>query len=119
MNPTVLCSPPSEVLNWMNEALGLSWVQIAEYLDASTRSVQRWRAGTMESSEKHTQRLDEVDKLRWWVGRVFRDDPEAGRRWLTTRQPGFGGKAPVHLVVRGDGRKVIAVLASDETGAFP
>jgi len=118
MKPAVLCSPPSEIVNWMNEALGLSWTQIADYFDASTRTVQRWRAGEVEPSEKHAQRLDEIDELRWWVTRVFQDDPALGRQWLATRQTGFGGKAPLHLIVQGHTRRVIAVLAADETGTF-
>lgn len=118
MAPTVLCSPPSDVLAWMKENLGLSWGQVAQYFDASPRTVQRWRAGKTEPSDRNAAALDEIDELRWWVGRVFDHDREAGTRWLTTRQVGFQGKAPVHLVMRGDVQQVISVLAADETGAF-
>jgi hypothetical protein len=118
MAPTVLCSPPSEVLSWMKENLSLSWGQVAQYFDASPRTVQRWRAGETEPSERNAATLDEIDELRWWVGRVFEHDPKAGAEWLTSRQVGFHGKAPVHLVMRGEVRRVIGVLAGDETGAF-
>lgn len=118
MSSTVLCSPPSDVLAWMKDHLGLSWNQVARYFGTSTRTVQRWRAGDTEPSDRHVPSLDELDELKWWVERVFRHDPDAGSHWLTTRQAGFEGKAPVHLVLRGDARQVIAVLAADETGAF-
>lgn len=105
------------VLEWAHDELGLTWDEVAGALDASTRTLQRWREGETAPSRENLRALEELDELRFWLETLFEDDPDAATEWMSTRLVDLRGKTPLQALRAGHTETLNAMLATVHAGA--
>ena len=110
-----------ETLAWFH-ALWLTWEEIAEALDTSSRSIQRWREHETSPARESLKAVERLDELRFWLCKVFDTEvPEEDGEmieWLHTRLEDLHGKTPREALLAGNVELLIEMLASVHTGAF-
>jgi transcriptional regulator with XRE-family HTH domain len=107
----------NEVLDWLHEALGLTWPEVARALGADRRTIDRWRRGRGAPNAEHRHSLADIHDLRQLLGLVFPDD-DSSQDWLHDPVPFFHGDAPISLIRGGRIDDVVGVLAGAYSGAF-
>lgn len=114
---TLLEMTPSQALDALHEATGLSEEELAGALAASHRTVQRWRAGTAYPQQLARQRLAELLRLQRRVQETF-EDPDAVRRWFQSQSRYLGGITPAEAVRVGRLDRAEAALEALDSGIF-
>lgn len=92
-------------------------VDIAEVLDATSRSVMRWQQGEVTPRRDTVDRLLELKAVLDLAQKVMR--PESVRLWLRSPIPALGYERPLDLVRNGEFRRVIASLTALAEGVTP
>jgi DNA-binding XRE family transcriptional regulator len=90
---------------------------LADALEVSRRSVQRYSNGDSNPTRKVMKKIADLRDLSILLDEVF-VDREAAVRWLNTSVPVLKGRRPVDLIRRGELDQVISALASVYSGAF-
>jgi hypothetical protein len=80
--------------------LGITRGELATALDASERSVARWRAGQAYPQYESRARLEEMLALADRLQASF-PGPAAVAGWLRAPSGSFGGLAPIDAMLRG------------------
>jgi hypothetical protein len=93
-------APLAPLIERLTAELGLSRAEFAEALDASERSVARWKVGGSYPQYEARARLEEMTALADRLHASFPDDA-AGAAWLRAPSGYFGGLAPLDAFLRG------------------
>jgi transcriptional regulator with XRE-family HTH domain len=116
-SPAILDITPSQALDSLQEATGLSDEELADALGASHRTIQRWRAGTAYPQQLARQRLAELLRLQRRVQETF-EEPDAVRRWFHSQSRYLGGITPAEAVRVGRLDRAEAALEALDSGIF-
>ncbi|MGZ4617129.1 MAG: helix-turn-helix domain-containing protein [Frankiaceae bacterium] len=102
---------PAQVAVWLEENLGLSQQQLAELVGSSTRTWQRWLAGTQPDPEQLV-RLRRIARLAMHLRHALTGPGVA--RWFVRPHPLLKGGAgrPIDLLDDPEGYQKLLVLAS-------
>ncbi|MCL5110581.1 MAG: DUF2384 domain-containing protein [Chloroflexi bacterium] len=117
MASTVLELPPHRAVEQLEVELGLSQGDIAAALDASPRTVARWRGGQSYPQREVRGRLNALLDLRHRLLETFAT-AEAARAWLRTANRYLGGLAPGEALRAGRLDRVEAALEALGSGVF-
>ncbi len=105
----VVSNPLAPLIDRLMTELGLSRAEFAAALDASERSVARWRAGEHVPQYEARARLEEMTALADRMQASFADSAAAAA-WLRAPIGQSGGKAPLDAFLRGRFDAVEAAL---------
>ena len=96
----MVAAPLAPLIERLIAELGLSRAELATALDASERSVARWKRGENYPQYEARARLEEMTAL---ADRLHASFPETagGAAWLRVPSEYFGGLAPVDAFLRG------------------
>jgi transcriptional regulator with XRE-family HTH domain len=108
---------PGRAVEQLMGDLGLSKKELADALDATPRTLERWRAGGTYPQRDTRRRLAELVELDRHLQETF-DDREAVRRWLSSPSRYLGGLRPVEAVRVGRVDRVEAALEALDSGVF-
>lgn len=106
----------SSTVQWAHDYLDLTWDEVGTMLGTTSRTTQRWRDRETAPNRTHSERLEALDELRFWIEEVFEDE-SAARDWLQTRLVDLGGKTPLQRIKAGDIRTISEFLATFHVGA--
>lgn len=109
-------SATTSTLEYFNEDLGMTWAAISDSIDASGKTVKRWRRRKHVPSPEHQRRVEKMSELRHLLREIF-GDPEHQQEWLHSSVPRFNGRRPISLLREGKIDEVIGLLAALESGA--
>lgn len=96
---------------------GLSARELADALDATPRTIERWRAEGMHPQRKTQRRLAELLDLNRHLLETF-GEREAVRTWLEAPSRYLGGLKPIEAVRVGRFDRVEATLEALDSGVF-
>lgn len=105
------------VLDRLIADLGITRGELALALDASERSVARWRKGEAFPQYESRMRLEEMAALSDRLQESFANQA-AVAGWLRAPSGYFGGLAPIDAMLRGRFDAVGAALDALEAGSF-
>ncbi len=91
--------------------------ELAEALNASPRTIERWRAEGMNPQRKNQRRIAELLVLNRHLSETFKDR-EAARAWLESPSRYLGGLRPIEAVRVGRFERVEAALEALDSGVF-
>jgi transcriptional regulator with XRE-family HTH domain len=111
----MVAAPLAPLIERLISELGLSQAEFAEALDASERSVARWKVGGSYPQYEARARLEEMTALADRLQRSF-PDAAAGAAWLRAPSAYFGGSAPLEAFLRGRFAAVEAALDAFDAG---
>jgi transcriptional regulator with XRE-family HTH domain len=117
MASTLLEMPPHRAIEQLRSELGLSREDIARALDASPRSIERWRGGETYPQREVRRRLTALLNLQHHLLETF-STAEAARGWLHAANRYLGGLAPVDALRVGRFDRVEAALEALDSGVF-
>lgn len=86
----------------------LSYDEIAEIVDASTRSVSRWSTGAAEPQKLSRQRLLELAYVAEELRSVLK--PEDANLWILSPNKLLDGDSPAQRINTGDFRSVVGLI---------
>ena len=110
-------APLAPIIERLTAELGLSRAEFASALDASERSVARWKTGQHVPQHESSARLEEMTALADRLRDAF-PDRTAAIAWLRAPSASFGGLPPVDALLRGHFGAVEAALEAVESGTF-
>ena len=113
----MVAAPLAPLIERLTAELGLSRAEFAAAVDASERSVARWKAGEHVPQYESRARLEEMTALADRL-RVSFPDRAAAIAWLRAPSASFGGLPPVDAVLRGRFGAVEAALAAFDAGRY-
>ncbi len=108
---------PGQAVERLMGDLGLSKKELADALDATPRTLERWRTGGTYPQRDTRRRLAELVELDRHLRETF-EDREAVRRWLSSPNRYLGGLTPVEAVRVGRVDRVEAALEALDSGVF-
>lgn len=114
---TALNVTPKQALEQLERDLGLSTQELAGALDASPRSLERWRTSGTHPQRETRQRLAALIALDHRLRESFKN-PRAIRSWLHTPNRYLGGITPAEAVRVGRVDRVEAALEALDSGVF-
>ena len=114
---TVLDMAPRRVLEQVQSDLGLSDAELATALDATPRTIERWRTGMSYPQIEQRRRLGKLLELTRQLRETF-TTPEAIRTWLRAPNRYLGGLTPADAVRVGRIDRAEAALEALATGVF-
>jgi len=100
-------------LRALRDRLGLSQERLARVLDVSSRSVERWEAGTLPSDRRVIQLLDRLDEIATLGTEVYGADLA---RFMRLPRRALGGRTAAGALVAGDIDEVLGLLARTAEG---
>lgn len=108
---------PARAVEQLLEDLGLSRREMAEALDATPRTLERWRSGGTYPQVETRRRLAALLALDDRLKDTFAER-EAVRAWITTPSRYLGGLTPAEAVRVGRVDRVEAALEALDSGVF-
>jgi transcriptional regulator with XRE-family HTH domain len=108
---------PGRAVEMLEQGLGLSRGELAGFLGASARTVERWRTGRTYPQHEMRERLAGLIDLERHLGETF-DDTEAVRSWMRSGNPYLGGLTPLEVLHAGRPDRVRAALEALDSGVF-
>ncbi len=108
---------PAQAVERLEGDLGLSRGELAAALDATSRTLERWRAGTTHPQRDSRRRLAALLNLDEHLRDTF-TDREAAREWLRAPNPYLGGLTPADALRAGRADRVEAALEALDSGVF-
>jgi putative toxin-antitoxin system antitoxin component (TIGR02293 family) len=108
---------PAQAVERLEEDLGLTRGELAAALDATPRTLERWRAGATHPQRDARQRLAALLNLDEHLRDTF-TDREAAREWLRAPSPYLGGLTPADALRAGRADRVEAALEALDSGIF-
>lgn len=105
------------LIDQLTTELGISKGDLALALDASERTVARWKTGETFPQHESRARLEALLKLSERLRGAFVDDA-AVAVWLHAPSGYFGGLAPIDAMLRGRFDAVEAALDALDAGIF-
>jgi transcriptional regulator with XRE-family HTH domain len=108
---------PGQAVERLMGGLGLSKKELADALDATPRTLERWRTGGTYPQRDTRRRLAELVELDYHLRETF-EDREAVQRWLSSPNRYLGGLTPVEAVRVGRVDRVEAALEALDSGVF-
>jgi transcriptional regulator with XRE-family HTH domain len=108
---------PSQAIAQLERDLHLSPSELADALNASPRTVERWRASETYPQRDARQRLAELIALDTRLHDTF-DSPDAIRTWLHSSNRYLGGITPAEAARIGRIDRVEAALEALDSGIF-
>jgi hypothetical protein len=113
----MVSAPLAPLIERLTAELGLSRSELASALDASERSVARWKAGEHVPQYESRARLQEMTVLADRLRESFTDDA-AVAAWLRAPSEYFGGRAPIDALLRGYFASVGSALDALDAGVY-
>lgn len=113
----VLKMTPRQALDTLETGLGIPEEDLAEALNSSGRSLQRWRAGTAHPLQWARQRLAELLRLQQRAREAFKGQ-NAVRLWFHSQSRYLSGITPAEAIRVGRLDRVEAALEALDSGAF-
>lgn len=101
----------------MGDGIGLSARELADALDATTRTIERWRTEGAHPQRETRRRLAELLDLDRHLLETF-GEREAARAWLEAPSRYLGGLKPIEAVRVGRFDRVEAALEALDSGVF-
>ncbi len=108
---------PAQAVERLEGDLGLTKGELAAALDATSRTLERWRAGTTHPQRDARRRLAALLNLDEHLRDTF-TDWEAARQWLRAPNPYLGGLTPADALRAGRADRVEAALEALDSGVF-
>ena len=105
------------LLEEIEDGLGLSSSELAQALDVTPRSIDRWRIGETHPQHEARHRLGQLESLVTRLGETFAE-PEAARAWLRDANRYLGGLTPAEALRVGRVDRVDAALEALDSGVF-
>jgi hypothetical protein len=97
--------------------LGLSSQELAAALGVSTRTVRRWRSGSVGSRRgSPSRKLEDLLLVHERVFEIIRED--AGQEWLNTRRTFLGNLTPTEVIRAGRPDRVLELLTVIDHGPY-
>lgn len=112
-----LDTTPARAVQRLMEDLGLSRREMAEALDATPWTLERWRSGLAHPQVETRRRLAALLALDERLGETFADR-DAVREWIATPGRYLGGLTPAEAVRVGRMDRVEAALEALDSGVF-
>ena len=113
----VLKMTPRQALDTLETELGIPEEDLAQALNSSGRSLQRWRAGSAHPQQLARQRLAELLRLHERVREAF-EGQNAVRLWVHSHSRYLSGITPAEAIRAGRLDRVEAALEALDSGAF-
>ncbi len=108
---------PRQALDTLETGLGLREEDLAQALNSSGRSLQRWRAGSAHPQQLARQRLAELLRLQERAREAF-EGQNAVRLWFHSQSRYLSGITPAEAIRAGRLDRVEAALEALDSGAF-
>jgi putative toxin-antitoxin system antitoxin component (TIGR02293 family) len=108
---------PARAVERLEGDLGLTRGELAAALDATPRTLERWRAGATHPQRDARRRLAALLNLDEHLRDTFTDS-EAAREWLRAPNPYLGGLTPADALRAGRADRVEAALEALDSGVF-
>ncbi|HLI59376.1 MAG TPA: antitoxin Xre/MbcA/ParS toxin-binding domain-containing protein [Solirubrobacteraceae bacterium] len=89
--------------------------RLAELLGVSPAQITRWRRG-QGIDDANASRVDLLELVMANLLRLYPTD--AAERWLLGMNPALGGRRPLDLIRRGQGRDLLDAIAAERAGSF-
>ena len=113
----VLDVTPAQAIEQLQREFGLSPQELAGALDASPRTIERWRKSTTYPQHETRQRLAALIALNRRLRETF-EAIEPIHRWLHLPNRYLGGLTPADAIRVGRFDRVDAALEALESGVF-
>jgi ribosome-binding protein aMBF1 (putative translation factor) len=107
----------AQLVDHLEAELGLSRNELAQVLEVSPRSIERWRGGETHPQHEARQRLAHLENLVGHLRQTFAA-AEAGRAWLRDANRFLGGLTPAEALRAGRVDRVVAALEAVDSGIF-
>jgi putative toxin-antitoxin system antitoxin component (TIGR02293 family) len=112
-----LAMTPAQAVERLERDLSLTRGELAGALDATPRTLERWRAGATHPQRDARRRLVALLNLDEHLRDTF-TDREAAREWLHAPNPYLGGLTPNDALRAGRADRVEAALEALDSGVF-
>lgn len=106
-----------ELVDGLTNFLQITDTQLAQILDVSPRTVERWRGAATFPQHESRQRLEALEALVHRLDESFKT-PDGARLWLLADSGYFGGLKPIDALLRGRIDAVDAALEALDSGIF-
>lgn len=103
-------------IDQITKDFSISIENLARFLNASTRTVMRWKKERVKPSLHHRERLEKMAYIDRRLRQVLK--PDAIERWLHAHNDSLGGKRPIDLLAKGQYDKLLAAIAQLEEGVL-
>lgn len=113
----VLKMTPRQALDTLETGLGIPEEDLAQALNSSGRSLQRWRAGSAHPQQLARQRLAELLRLHERAREAF-EGQNAVCLWFHSQSRYLSGITPAEAIRAGRLDQVEAALEALDSGAF-
>lgn len=104
-------------LGWAERELELTDPEIAQTLGVDRKTIYRWRKQESAPAPEQRRQMEKLTQLKWFLENAFRT-PAIGKRWLHQPVPALKGRTPISVLTGGDIDSVLAVLATNASGAY-
>ena len=105
------------LLEELEVGMGLTGNELAQALDITPRSIERWRVGETHPQHEARQRLAQLEALVAHLQQTF-STAETGRDWLRDANKYLGGLTPAEAIRAGRADRVEAALEALDSGIF-
>ncbi len=115
--PILFDAPVHQIVEQLQNDLGLTVVDLASALGTDQRTIQRWQTGQSFPQHDARQKLHELSRLRNHVRDTFQT-ADAARVWLRTPHRYLGCLTPTEVLRAGRLDRVEAALEALDSGIF-
>jgi hypothetical protein len=106
-----------QLIDTLTRFLRIADAQLAQILDVSPRTVERWKTAAAFPQHESRQRLEALEALVHRLDESFKS-PDGARLWLHADSGYFGGLKPIDALLRGRIDAVDAALEALDSGIF-